>query len=215
MNQTRRQFLKQSAIIGGAALLLPQFVSCSNRSENATAAHSAAPLVMPSEWDEIAFNTKRALAGAAPTSYHGAIQSADGGKKHVGKHLPFIAQGVAAPAGYVAIMVGDSAKGYARHPNAAAEQEIGEIGHWYDWIKIRPAIEGDAEEVTSSYAAWPKTAATDNGKIIPVQGKSFEDNGGRETVYLAQLPKGVMKGDMLRVIGHCNKHGDYVGFYQL
>ena len=209
---TRRALLQKGLVIGGASLLLPSMVACNGRN---SAGQSGLPLSKPTDWDEIAFNTQRALAGAAPASYHGAIQSDGGDKKHVGKHLPYLVGDIAAPAGYVAVMIGDAAKGYARHPNAAAEKEIGEIGHWYDWIKIRPAIDAKAEEVTSVYSAWPQTAASDNGKIVPVSGKSFADNGGRETVYLAQLPKGVKQGDMLRVIGHCNKHGDYVGFYQL
>lgn len=215
MSHSRRTFVKQAALFTGAMVLMPSITSCGRSSAVMANDPLFIPVVKPAHWDAVAFNKERALVGGAPASYHGAIGGTDGDKKHVGKHLPYLPKGVSVPDGYVAVMFGDADKGFARHPNSEAAEEIGDDGHWYDWIEVRKAVEGDADVVKSVYSSWPAPAASDNGKVLGFNGKAVTDNGGRETVYLAALPKGVAKGDMISVRGHCKKHGDWVDFFTL
>ncbi|NRA36530.1 MAG: twin-arginine translocation signal domain-containing protein [Planctomycetes bacterium] len=212
MTHTRRDFIKTLSATAAVAFILPSFTSCttSGGSGNGGAARATDPLALPSskpaDWDAISFNMQRALAGAAPESYHGSISGEGGDKKHVGKHTPFAPSIKDVPEGYVAVMFGDDSKSYPKHPNSDT--------HWYDWVSIRKSSAGTAEEVTSKYGAWPSVTANDNGKYA-AQGKDIKENGGRGTVYLAKLPADVKKGDLVRIVGHCKKHGDWVNFVSI
>lgn len=198
MGHTRRDFIKTLSVAAAAGFILPSFVSCtcSTRSSDPL----ALPNSQPADWDAVTFNMQRALAGAAPESYHDSISSADGDKKHVGKHTPFAPQIADVPDGYIAIMFGDSSKSHPQHPNSGK--------HWYDWISIRTSTEDNAQEIISNYSAWPQIKAGDNGQYTG----DTSAKGGRETVYLAKLPTDYVTGDILRVVGHCTKHGDWVNF---
>ncbi len=211
----RRHFIKEMALLSGAIILVPSITSCSGKPGRASNDPLALPGAKPADWDEIAFNTKRALAGAAPKSYHGAISGAGGDKKHVGKHLPYLPKIEKTPDGYLAVMFGDESKGYARHPNSEANADLEDTGHWYDYITIRKATDDTAEEVKSAYSSWPKISKADNGQYAVFSGKDITANKGKETVYLAALPKDVKKGDMIRIAGHCKNHGEWVNYFTL
>lgn len=222
MQHDRRRFIKDMTMLGGAVLLLPSMTACTDsndttKTENGEKAAAGDPLAIPqsqpADWDAIAFNKERALAGAAPASYHGAISSEDGDTKHVGKHLPYLPGFEATPDGYVAVMFGDERKGYPRHPNSEPIPDINDEGHWYDWIRISKA--GSDSEITSTYSSWPETAEDDKGRYAVFSGDDIKAGKGRETVYLAALPDGVKKGDTIRIVGHCNKHGEWVDFFTL
>ncbi len=223
-DDSRRSFLKNLAAATGALALAPLGACAKGEAEETSAAEPTAggeaasppdPLAVPTSkpegWDPVAFNRDRGNAGAIPESYRDEINGEDGATAHLGKHLPYVpslASGVV-PRGYVAIMWGDPAKGHARHPNAVPGPDNGGEGHWYDWIRIRKAVDGDAEERESRYAAWPGGAsegfaASDGGDITA--------DGGKNTVYLVALPADVAPGDTVRVHAHCLTHGEYVDF---
>jgi len=172
------------------------------------------PMLRPEGWDPIAFNRDRGNAGAIPESYHGDINGADGEAEHLGKHLPYIPDttGLEVPMGYLALMWGDPAHGYAKHPNAPEGAEAYPRGHWYDWVKIRKATDGDAEEVETRFSGWPATGAGDSGRYLVAGGGAIEDDGGKNTIYLVELPADVKPGDTIRVWAHCLYHGEYVDF---
>ena len=109
-------------------------------------------------------------------------------------------------------MWGDTSKGYARHPNAARSEANNQQGHWYDWIRIRKAVEGETEELQSNYSDWPGTAPSDNGAYAVFGGGDITADSGKNTIYLAALPEGVKSGDRVRVWAHCLTHGEYVDF---
>jgi hypothetical protein len=174
----------------------------------------AVPQDKPSDWDAVAFNKKRGNAGAIPKSYLGSINGPDGDKKHLGKHLPFIptlGEGNAVPAGHVAIMWGDPSKGYAQHPNAEKDISKKYIGHWYNWIRVRKAVAGEAEEAQSTFADWPGTGE-EAKKYVAKGGGDIKADKGKSTVYLVALPKDVKKGDTVRIWAHCLTHGEFVDF---
>lgn len=226
----RRGFLKQLAMVTGGVVLMPYVVSCGTTpavpeadikegveeaGAEATAAASVAavPTSKPSDWEPISYNTARGNAGFIPETYLPDVNSADGPLVHVGKHLPYVPEVDAAlvPAGFVAIMWGDASKGYSKHPNAP-KSESNPTGHWYNWIKIRKAVEGEAEEMQSIYSDWPGTQPSDNGAYAVFGGGAITDDAGKNTIYLAALPADVKPGDTVRVWAHCLTHGEYVDF---
>lgn len=227
--ETRRELLQQIAAAAGGVALMPIVTSCASSSGSEAGAGAgtgpgqaasmpasgplAVPQVQPAGWDPIAYNRTRGNAGKIPESYLPSINGPDGETKHLGKHLPYVPELPAGtvPNGMVAIMWGDPQMGYARHPNAPRTDDNPD-GHWYNWIKIRPAVEGSAEEVTSEYADWPGTEAQRQDLYVVHGGGDITADGGRNTVYLAQLPRGVAKGDRIRIWAHCLTHGEYVDF---
>lgn len=238
-DQDRRAFLKQLSLLTGGAVLMPWVSACSSDSgagkpdgmptsapatqPSADAMRKAAagsmagpplPNTKPPSWDPIAFNKARGNAGMIPKSYLGDINGPDGDTKHLGKHLPYVpklADASVVPAGYIALMWGDPDKGYARHPNAP-KSEGNPDGHWYNWIKLRKATDGDAQELQSNYADWPGDSPDDNGAYAVFGGGDIQADGGKNTVYLAALPPDVKPGDTVRVWAHCLTHGEYVDF---
>jgi hypothetical protein len=108
-------------------------------------------------------------------------------------------------------MWGDPAKGHAKHPNAPRSESNPE-GHWYNWIKIRKATDGDAQEIESRFSNWPTTEPTDNGRYAAFEGTDPAADAGKNTVYLVALPPDVRPGDTVRVHAHCLTHGEYVDF---
>ena len=229
--QDRREFLRRLALATGGAVVLPMAVSCSKSGEETPAppaepvtegggvelvenAVSEVPLTAPEDWNPVVFNTDRGNAGAIPESYLDDINGPDGVPKHLGKHLPFVPQVDPAlvPAGTLALMWGDPDKGYARHPQSPEGSEAYPLGHFYNWIRVRKAVEGEAEEVESIFSAWPAPAEGDNGLFVGADGGDAAADGGRNTVYLVQLPADVAPGDTVRIYGHCLYHGEYVDF---
>ena len=233
--QDRRKFLKQLAIFTGGVVLVPYVTACESTPAvpdkmpdtdavptDAKGVEEAAkvelenmmvPTTKPNDWNAIEFNRARGNAGAIPESYWKSINGLDGEKKHLGKHLPYIPEVDAAlvPAGFIALMWGDPAKGYAKHPNSAKSEAKPE-GHWYNSIKIRKAVEGEAEELQSNFSDWPGIAEGDNGSYAVFGGGKMTDDGGRNAIYLAALPKDVQKGDTIRIWAHCLTHGEYVDY---
>ena len=241
---TRRKFLEALASATGAVVLMPVVTSCKKKdeggSESGTAPEpdpkgsaskdpatdtppatdngpSVPPTAKPEGWDPIAYNKERGNAGAIPDGYHKSINGEGGDAKHLGKHLPFQPKLEAkmVPDGFVALMWGDPDKGHAKHPNAAKGPANNNEGHWYNWIRVRKAGEGEAEELSSEYSDWPGIAEGDTGKYAVFGGGKIEDDGGKNTIYLAGLPKDLKAGDTIRVWAHCLTHGEYVDFLTL
>jgi len=225
----RRDFLKNLAGATGAVVLLPVVSRCGGESEPVTTEEPApaeptagnetevvepepdplaVPQTKPAGWDAIAFNRERGNAGAIPESYRDEINGPDGVTGHLGKHLPYFATVDAAivPAGYVALMWGDPAEGYTRHPNAPRSEDNPD-GHWYDWIRVRKAVEGETEELESAYSNWPETEDGDNGRYVALDGSDVTADSGKNTVYLVAIPEGVAPGDEIRIHAHCLTHG--------
>ena len=225
--RTRRTFLKNLGAMSGGAVLAPLFTSCSE-SEPSPANQDETPAelpggtldiprVAPEGWDPIAFNRERGNAGAIPETYLDSINGPDGEMKHLGKHLPWLPEvdPDLVPEGHVAIMWGDAAKGHARHPNAVPSEANANEGHWYNWIRLRMAVDGEAEEVGSVFTGWPETGADDTGAYAVLGDGAITDDGGRNTIYLVWLPADVGPGDTVRVWAHCLTHGEYVDFVTL
>jgi len=175
------------------------------------------PPARPENWDPIAFNRDRGNAGAIPESYLADVNGPDGETKHLGKHLPYVvdAAGSDVPEGYLALMWGDPSKGYAQHPNAPEGAEAYPRGHWYDWVRVRKAVAGDAEEIETGFSSWPEPGAGDTGRYLVAGGGSIEENGGKNTIYLVKLPPDVKPGDTVRIWAHCRYHGEYVDFVEV
>jgi len=228
--ESRRDFLKQLAGATSAVVLAPTIVGCGRTGgspqaqaegeptgggEDTVAGHAplAVPRVKPADWDPVAFNKARGNAGAIPESYRDDINGPDGDAKHLGKHLPYVAETDPGrvPAGMVALMWGDPAKGHARHPNARRSEDNPE-GHWYNWIRIRRAVDGDAQEAESRYRGWPDVEQPGDGAYTVKGGGDITADGGKNTIYLARLPDDVRPGDMVRIHAHCLTHGEYVDF---
>jgi hypothetical protein len=241
---SRRKFLEALAGATGAVVLMPVVTACKKKDEGGSetaqppkepakdapkkeepkkeepakaAAPKQPPTAKPDGWDPIAYNKERGNAGAIPKSYHDSINGPDGDNKHLGKHLPYQPKAPAkmVPEGFIAIMWGDPDKGYAKHPNAKKGPANKGEGHWYNWIKIRKAGEGEAEELQSEYSDWPGTGEGDSGKYAVFGGGKIEDDGGKNTIYLAGLPKDLKAGDTIRIWAHCLTHGEYVDFLTL
>ncbi len=229
--QDRREFLRQLAVATGGIVVLPTAFSCTGGGDGSDAAPQGepgpgngvelieeevleVPLVMPADWDPVAFNLERGNAGAIPESYLDDINGPDGVPKHLGKHLPFVPEVDPAlvPEGYIAIMWGDPDKGYAQHPQAREGSEAYPVGHWYNWVRVRKAVDGEAEEAESEFTAWPKSAYGDTGLFVAADGGDIEVDSGKNTVYLVKLPSDVVAGDTVRIYGHCLYHGEYVDF---
>ncbi|MGF1511664.1 MAG: hypothetical protein ACFB9M_19385 [Myxococcota bacterium] len=174
---------------------------------------TAIPTAKPAAWDPIAYNRKRGNAGKIPESYLPSINGPDGVKKHLGKHLPYVPDlgEITVPSGMVAIMWGDPSKGYVRHPNAARGPDNNNEGHWYNWVKIRKATVEDALETKSQYAEWPPKEGEESSFAV-FGGGDITADSGKNTVYLAELPKDLEPGDTVRVWAHCLTHGEYVDF---
>lgn len=177
----------------------------------------AVPQEKPSSWDAIEFNINRGIyGGKIPKSYHKKILSKDGIKQHLGKHLPYVPRlkKGRVPKGYLPIMFGDVHKGYAAHPNAP-RSEKDKDGHWYTWIKIRKSTPASATEVTTWFDNWPEVSDSSKGKYMPYKENDITIDGGKNTVYLVQLPEDVVSGDMVRVWGYCINHGEYIDFLEV
>ncbi|AKV00503.1 hypothetical protein AKJ09_07166 [Labilithrix luteola] len=212
---TRRTFLDRLARATGALVLAPISSACAARAAEPSKPGDprAVPRERPAGWDPIEFNRARGNAGAIPASYLPSINGPDGDAKHLGKHLPYIPNFERArfPAGAIALMWGDSSKGYAAHPNAAPSQANPE-GHWFNWIRIRKAVAGDAEERESRFSAWPHPRPGDNGAYRASRGDAPGADSGKDTIYIAELPSDVRPGDLVRIHAHCITHGEYVDF---
>ncbi len=206
MQLNRRELLKGLATSAGALILLPKLSLAAPNSQPDLSPIKAPPM----SWNPIVYNKERGAAGAIPAAYMAKINAPDGIKKHLGKHLPYRLM-EEAPEGYLAIMWGDPKKGHARHPNASKSPKKPE-GHWYNWIRLRKACEGPAEEQESRYADWPGDQAA--GYLVQGDGEIKAD-GGRNTIYLAKLPAGLKKGDRIRIWAHCLSHGEYVDFLEI
>lgn len=237
--QNRREFLVRLATVAGGVVLVPHVVSCgssapkpdptvtetevdeSELAEEVDEAveetlDTAVPQTEPTGWDPINYNRARGNAGAIPDSYLDDINGPEGEDQHLGKHLPYIPEldPKIVPAGYIALMWGDPDKGHAKHPNAPRTEDNPE-GHWYDWIKVRKAVEGEAEELQSSYSDWPGTTESDNGAYAVHGGGDITEESGKNTVYLCAIPGDVRPGDTVRIWAHCLTHGEYVDFIKV
>lgn len=231
----RREFVKTLALGTGCFVLLPAVTACSKKpvedetpteepqtngmdepeTEEAPVSASDIPTSKPADWEPVSYNKERGLAGAIPESYHADISGPDGEKSHLGKHLPFIPADVpadAVPAGFIALMWGDPAKGYARHPNAVPNESNNNEGHWYNWIRVRKAVDGEAEELQSAYQSWPDVGEGSNGQYAVMGGGDITEDAGKNTIYLAALPADCKPGDTVRIHAHCLTHGEYVDF---
>lgn len=233
----RREFLAQVGGAAGVAALAPLATSCVRQAGETTPGAGSAgpaadaaptgpaaapdplavPLVRPEGWDAIAFNRDRGNAGAIPESYLADINGPSGPNDHLGKHLPFVPGSIASavPPGFLAVMWGDPSVGHARHPNAPEGTPSYERGHFYDWVRVRKAVPGEAEELESTYTSWPTSAEGDTGRYAAEEGDDPAADGGRNTVYLVALPADVAPGDLVRIYGHCRYHGEYVDFLTL
>jgi hypothetical protein len=230
MTLNRREFLEHLAYVTGAIVLLPAVSACKKSDPpsptppkdtpkqgtapaKAPTALAAIPLIKPEKWDPITYNRERGNQGAIPKSYLPSVNGATGEKDHLGKHLPYIPKidPKLIPAGFLPIMWGDPAKGHAKHPNAPRTKENPE-GHWYNWIRARKAVAGDAQELESRYSDWPKTKEGDNGAYIAFGGGDPAADSGKNTIYLVKIPDDVKKGEMIRIWAHCLTHGEYVDF---
>lgn len=210
VTKNRREFIKQLATAVGGVVLVPAVSRVAWADEAAAPEWAWVPTSAPEGWDPVAFNRDRGNAGAIPESYHASINGEDGVTGHLGKHLPYRAT-AQPPEGFVAIMWGDPAKGYVRHPNAP-RSESNPDGHWYNWIRIRKAVDGDALELQSAYSDWPTIGEADNGAYAVLGEGDINADGGKNTVYLAALPADVSPGDTVRVHAHCLTHGEWVDF---
>jgi hypothetical protein len=214
----RRTFLEQLALAAGALVLAPIATACggSEASSSSTTTPEDGPLAVPTTrpegWDPLAFNRARGNAGAIPASYLPSINGQDGDANHLGKHLPYTPalDRSVIPSGFLALMWGDPAKGHAKHPNAVRNETNDGEGHWYDRIAVRKAVASDTEEVESSYPEWP--GATGTGSYAVFGGGDITEDAGKNTIYLARLPRDVRSGDLVRVHAHCLTHGEYVDF---
>lgn len=213
----RRVFLKHLSMTAGGVLLLPHVTSCSTTGSAAAGANAAepasgdVPVVRPDNWDPIAFNRARGNAGAIPESYHASINGPDGVTAHLGKHLPYWVEADDAPEGYKPVMWGDPAKGHAMHPNARPDESNNNEGHWYNWIKVRKAVAGEAQETKSTFSGWPSADEGDSGRYLALGG-DIEAENGKNTIYLIGMPSDLAAGDTVRIWAHCLTHGEYVDF---
>lgn len=215
LNSERRNLLKHLAAATSASLFLPAVIGCSTQrqdeadvfgtkdSSSTTIDPSTVPVSRPENFNPIEFNLQRGLLGAIPASYHPSILGADGPLVHLGKHMAYIApvDKTTVPAGYVAIMMGEFAKGYTRHVASGT--------HWYDWISVRKEGAALNRAVVTNYASWP-----DSNNAVFGAGL-ITDASGVNTIYYARLPAGVQASDTICVVAHCNIHGEYISFITL
>ncbi len=233
----RREFLEQLALVTGATVLVPAVTACepkpaepaSRRTaptgsgtgprsaprRRAAADPLAVPKTPPAGWDDMAFNLARGKAGAIPAGYLMQIEAPGGDHKHLGKHLPYVPKVDAKliPGGYLAVMYGDASKGNARHPADAADPAKQFKGHWFNWIKIRKAVDGAAQELKNEYPDWPGRTDAERKELYAVfGGGDIKADSGKNTIFLVKLPADVKSGDTVRIWGHCLLHGEYVDF---
>lgn len=233
----RRTFLQQSAVAGLALPTLGSVVSaCASKAASPAGAASApaakaaakaasevtggatagVPIIKPTDWDVVKYNTARGAAGAIPKGYMDKITAADGLPKHLGKHLPYLPSGLPADRqmeGYLALMWGDPKLGYTMHPNAPKSEKNPE-GHWYNWIRV--AIEGkEASEVETKFDGWPQCTDAVKGKLVGFEDPDPAATNGKNSVYMTLLPEGAKAGDTVRIWAHCLTHGEYVDFLTL
>lgn len=218
----RRTFLGNAAAASGLLFVPPSLLAgCGSSSQTVRTddpvsggGFDTPPIQRPGGWDPVKYNLERGDAGFIPASYMAKIKDRGGIVGHLGKHLPYtvpLAAERAAP-GHLPVMWGSPEKGYARHPNGRRTAE-NPAGHWYDWIRIAP--EGDVSaEVTTAFDEWPAPSAG-SGRIVGLEGADPAADGGRNSVYLARLPRGTRPGDWVRVWAHCLTHGEYVDFVQV
>lgn len=231
----RRAFLRDVGLTAGAVALAPSALSACNRqadtettpdstepatdgvepvAETLQADPLAIPQTRPADWNAITFNQNRGNAGAIPESYHGSINGEEGANGHLGKHLPYLPdmEASAVPDGFIALMWGNPELSHTRHPNATTGTAGYERGHWYDWVKVRKAVEGDAQELETTFTGWPEPGEGQTGQYAVQGGGEITEDSGKNTIYIVQLPPDVAPGDMIRVQGHCLYHGEYVDF---
>ncbi|MBI4815362.1 MAG: hypothetical protein HY791_03850 [Deltaproteobacteria bacterium] len=210
----RRQLLELSL----AGLCLPAMGSilsacASQKSATGNGDLASPPASRPADWNPVTYNTTRGAAGFIPPAYMKDIQAEGGDKKHLGKHLPYVPASFPADRkveGYLPIMWGDPDKGNAKHPNASKTPEKPD-GHWYNWIRL--SLDGQSDSlVETRFDDWPKCSDTVNGRLAGCVDPDPAAEEGKNTVYLAVLPKGAKPGDTLRVWAHCITHGEYVDF---
>lgn len=218
----RRYFFTRLTVLTGGALLLPQVVRSAPAAPPAKFQDTLnsllqVPLAKPADWNAVDFNRIRGNAGAAPLTYLEDINGPDSEKKYIGQHLPYVPKSNPPPVpnGFIALMWGDPSKGYARHPAAPPDPGTQFKGHWFDWIRIRKATAADSPEVESRYGGWPQPNPGDSGAFAVLGGGDIKADEGRNTVYLAALPKDVKPGDTIRIWAHCLQHGEYVDFLTL
>lgn len=234
----RRTFLRDVGLTAGVTALAPAALSACNRGadtettpepiEPATGDAEpvaqpiqtdplAIPQERPADWDAITFNRDRGNAGAIPESYRDSINGAEGENGHLGKHLPFIPdmEDATAPEGFLALMWGNAELGHARHPNSPTGTEGYERGHWYDWVKVRKAVQGEAQELETTFTGWPEPAEGQTGQYAVQGGGEITEDTGKNTIYLVQLPPDVAPGDTIRIHAHCLYHGEYVDFLNI
>lgn len=228
----RRDFLERLSVATGMVVMAPLLPACggAQRTDAAAAPVLTAPvggggtpglppipLTKPEGWDAIAFNRDRGNAGAIPASYLASINGEDGVTKHLGKHLPYVPKldPSLVPPGFLPLMWGDPAAGYAPHPNAPKNEKNNWEGHWYNWIRLRRATDGGAAEEESAFTGWPVIEPGDSGKYAGFGGADISANDGKDTIYLVALPDGVQSGDEVRIYAHCLTHGEYLDFLRL
>ncbi|MFT6399762.1 MAG: hypothetical protein ACJAYU_004531, partial [Bradymonadia bacterium] len=100
-------------------------------------------------------------------------------------------------------------------PNAERSDANNDEGHWYNSIKLRKAMAGEAEEAESTYVDWPGIGDGATGAYAVFGGGDITENSGKNTIYMAALPSDVAAGDWVRVHAHCLTHGEYVDFIQV
>ena len=216
----RREFFVQLVTLASGVVLFPQFAFSAPAQAEPQGKLNVlvdVPLTKPADWDPIEFNRLRGNAGAIPLSYLEDINGPDGEKKYLGQHLPYIPKinPSPAPKGFVALLWGDPSKGYARHPQAPPDPSAKFQGHWFDWIRVRKATAGTNQEIESKYTNWPVPNPSDSGSYAVLGGGNITADEGKNTIYLAALPKGVVPGDTVRIWAHCRLHGEYVDFIKI
>lgn len=206
--------MKQTLIWGTAVVVTPVMTSCISEPSGDL---RQLPFKPGDDWDPVRFNRDRGNAGAIPASYLADINGPDGEKKHIGKHLPYIADidPLMVPKGFIPLMWGNPSFGYTPHPNAVAGASNNHQGHWYNWIRIRKATLWYAQTAESTFSDWPIPKETDNGAYAAKDVKDITIDKGIHTIYLAQLPPDVKKGDIIRIWAHCLTHGEYIDFVQV
>lgn len=189
----------------------PEIIS---RDQAAAESGFGVPNSRPPNWNPFTFNLYRGKRGSIPKDYLAQIIEEGVLEKKLGMHLPYVPKlskekREQVPKGYLPLMWGDPSKGNAMflHQEANGDQQ----GVWFDWIRIRKAVIGRADESQSRYQGWPQTPAG-SGSYMADQGESLTAQDGKHTVYLAQLPGDVRGGDLVRVWGHCKARGEYIDF---
>lgn len=210
----RRELLIRLAAVGGGMVMLPRLTVAAPFEAKLNTLMQV-PVSLPADWNAVDFNRLRGNAGAVPLNYLEAINAPDSDRKLLGQHLPYLPKlpAGAVPAGSIAVMWGDPAKGRERHPQATGNGNG--KGHWFNWIRLRKAKEGNFKETESRYGGWPAGKPTDTGSYTVAGDGGITADEGRNTVYLVTLPADVAPGDVLRIWGNCILHGEFVDFVKM